>query len=41
MKKFMIQFSGIAAALLLFVAKVSPFCLFGHYQPEVPESLRK
>ncbi len=41
MKSFMFRFSGIMAIALVFAAKVSPMCMFFHYQPEMPQSLRK
>ncbi|MDD4768094.1 MAG: cyclic lactone autoinducer peptide [Desulfotomaculaceae bacterium] len=41
MKKLAYRFSGFMVAALIFVAQVSPFCFLGHYQSEVPASLRK
>lgn len=41
MKKFMFRCSGLLIAALVFVAQVSPLCIIGHYQSEVPASLRK
>ncbi|HBQ86725.1 MAG TPA: hypothetical protein DD811_09645 [Syntrophomonas sp.] len=41
MRKFMFQFSGLMVAALVFIAKISPLCMIGHYQSEVPVSLRK
>ncbi len=43
MKKVFYSFLGIAVVALIFVANVASAsaCFFGHYQPEVPDSLRK
>lgn len=43
MKKTFYSILGIAVVVLIFVANVASVsaCYFGHYQPEVPESLRK
>jgi cyclic lactone autoinducer peptide len=37
----MYRFSGLLVVALIFAAKVAPQCMFFHYQPEMPESLRK
>ncbi|MEN6327984.1 MAG: cyclic lactone autoinducer peptide [Syntrophomonas sp.] len=41
MKNFKFRFSGLLVAALVFIAQVSPMCVFLHYQSEVPASLRK
>jgi cyclic lactone autoinducer peptide len=41
MKNFMLRCSGFMIAALIFVAQVSPMCFIGHYQSELPASLRK
>jgi cyclic lactone autoinducer peptide len=41
MRKLMYRFSGLLVVALIFAAQVSPMCWFGHYQTEVPASLRK
>jgi cyclic lactone autoinducer peptide len=43
MKKAFYSILGIAVVALIFIANVASAsaCVFGPYQPEVPESLRK
>jgi len=41
LKNLIFRFSGLIVAFLVVVAQISPLCLLGHYQPEVPASLRK
>lgn len=43
MKKAFYSILGIAVVALIFIANLASAsaCVFGHYQPEVPESLRK
>ncbi len=41
MKNLMYRFSGLIVAFLFVVAQFSSLCIMGHYQPEVPASLRK
>lgn len=43
MKKLMYRFSGLVVAALVLVGNLSAStnCWFSHYQPEVPQSLRK
>ena len=43
MKKLFYSCLGIMITVLVFVANVASAsaCLWAHYQPEVPESLRK
>jgi len=43
MKKIMYRFSGLMVAALVAFGGIgaSPTCMFLHYQPEVPESLRR
>ncbi|MTI79421.1 MAG: cyclic lactone autoinducer peptide [Firmicutes bacterium] len=43
MKKIGYHLFGVAVGLLLFIANIASAsaCAWGHYQPEVPEPLRK
>lgn len=41
LKNLVYRFSGLIVAFLVVVAQISPLCIMGHYQPEVPASLRK
>ncbi len=43
MKKVMYRFSGLMVAAFLAIGTIgaTPACWFLHYQPEVPESLRR
>lgn len=43
MKKIMYKFSGLMIAALVAIGTIgaTPTCWFLHYQPEVPETLRK
>lgn len=43
MKNISFRLFGVAAAVLVLFANIASAsaCIFGHYQPEVPKSLRK
>ncbi|NLG33299.1 MAG: cyclic lactone autoinducer peptide [Syntrophomonadaceae bacterium] len=43
MKRYFYRFSGLMVVALVAIAKIgiTPLCFFSHYQPEVPDCLRK